>query len=59
MKATLCVSPSQLLLATHTHDRLHNYWLLLIIARHVYIAHIPMYRYTCVYIVQKWASTAL
>ena len=54
----MCMSPSQLLLATHTPSQLlapiNN-------ATYVYIAHIPMYIYTYVYVyvVQKRPSTPI
>ena len=43
-----------------THTQLPSQLLAPInIATYVYIAHIPMYMYSYVYIVQKWASTLI
>ena len=52
------MSPSQLLLATHTQlssqlfAPINNF-------QYVYIAHIPMYIYTYVYVVQKRPSNTI
>ena len=54
----MCISPSQLLLATH--KQLSSQLLAPINnATYVYIAHTPMYIYTYVYVVQKRPSTPI